>query len=129
MSHKVKYSRKGVTRLFDQDMINQFSTEQNPFPESEGWEKCPEEVEAADAAADKAASEKAANTDGNTANGEAAAGAGQEVDNSSKYVLTDVDNLRKKLEGKSKEEIEKFFAGEERKGMLKLLEELVPAQQ
>lgn len=137
---KIKYVRNGVERFFSEETIEQFSTKENPFPESEGWVKAPEEVgggnnvDADKAAADKAAADKAA-ADKDAADKAGTAGAPQQPaanepqDGQPKvskdFIGADIPTLEEQLAEKSREEIEAFFAGEDRKGMLALKESLI----
>ena len=136
---KIKYVRNGVERFFSEETIEQFSTKENPFPESEGWVKAPEEVgggnnaaadkAAADkAAADKAAADKAA-AEASTASAPQQPAANAPQDGQPKvskdFIGADIPTLEEQLAEKSREEIEAFFAGEDRKGMLALKESLI----
>lgn len=131
---KIKYVRNGVERFFSEETIEQFSTKENPFPESEGWVKAPEEVGGGNnvvdlkAAADKAAADKAAAEAGTaSAPQQPAANAPQDGQPkvSKDFIGADIPTLEEQLAEKSREEIEAFFAGEDRKGMLALKESLI----
>lgn len=126
---KIKYVRNGVERFFSEETIEQFSTKENPFPESEGWVKAPEEVGGGNnAAADKAAADKAA-AEASTASAPQQPAANAPQDGQPKvskdFIGADIPTLEEQLAEKSREEIEAFFAGEDRKGMLALKESLI----
>lgn len=132
---KIKYVRNGVERFFSEETIEQFSTKENPFPESEGWVKAPEEVGTAPtqlALVKKettTAADTSATAEAGTAGKPAEPAANEPQDGQPKvskdFIGADIPTLEEQLAEKSREEIEAFFAGEDRKGMLALKESLI----
>jgi colicin import membrane protein len=132
MSNKT-FSRNGVTREFDEDVILAFSTKKYQFPEAEGWVEAPGEVTGekntdAEAAAKAAAQVKADAEAAAKADAEAAAKA--EANQAPKsesegYTTTDLEEIKKKLNGATKEDIISFFGNDPRVTMTRLRDELI----